>query len=276
MNDRQLKDKIRNIAKKKNVDFNTVFRLYMYDRFIERLAISKYKDNFIIKGGFYLSVLFGVENRATMDIDAAITNASFDVGNIKNMLEEIISIDINDNAILKLTSISSIRDIDEYGGYRVTIHIKIENIKEVIQIDIATGDPITPGAINYKYLPILADEVIYLWTYNIETVLAEKLETILSRAEANSRTRDYYDVYMICEMYLESINIIDLKEAVRKTFEKRKYNGNIIKTLKVIEKSEILLNRWQSYSTKYNYARDVSYMDVIQSLQTLIRIIDLL
>lgn len=275
MNDRQLKDKIRNIAKKKNVDFNTVFRLYMYDRFIERLAISKYKDNFIIKGGFYLSVLFGVENRATMDIDAAITNASFDVGNIKNMLEEIISIDINDNAILKLTSISSIRDIDEYGGYRVTIHIKIENIKEVIQIDIATGDPITPGAINYKYLPILADEVIYLWTYNIETVLAEKLETILSRAEANSRTRDYYDVYMICEMYLESINIIDLKEAVRKTFEKRKYNGNIIKTLKVIEKSEILLNRWQSYSTKYNYARDVSYMDVIQSLQTLIRIIDL-
>lgn len=275
MNDRQLKDKIRNIAKKKNVDFNTVFRLYMYDRFIERLAISKYKDNFIIKGGFYLSVLFGVENRATMDIDAAITNASFDEGNIKNMLEEIVSIDINDNAILKLTNISSIRDIDEYGGYRVTIHIKIENIKEVIQIDIATGDPITPGAINYKYLPILADEVIYLWTYNIETVLAEKLETILSRAEANSRTRDYYDVYMICEMYLESINIIDLKEAVRKTFEKRKYNGNIIKTLKVIEKSEILLNRWQSYSTKYNYARDVVYMDVIQSLQTLIRIIDL-
>lgn len=275
MNDRQLKDKIRNIAKKKNVDFNTVFRLYMYDRFIERLAISKYKDNFIIKGGFYLSVLFGVENRATMDIDAAITNASFDVGNIKNMLEEIISIDINDNAILKLTSISSIRDIDEYGGYRVTIHIKIENIKEVIQIDIATGDPIIPGAINYKYLPILEDEVIYLWTYNIETVLAEKLETILSRAEANSRTRDYYDVYMICEMYLESINIIDLKEAVRKTFEKRKYNGNIIKTLKVIEKSEILLNRWQSYSTKYNYAKDVVYMDVIQSLQTLIRIIDL-
>ena len=275
MNDRQLKDKIRNIAKKKNVDFNTVFRLYMYDRFIERLAISKYKDNFIIKGGFYLSVLFGVENRSTMDIDAAITNASFDEGNIKNMLEEIVSIDINDNVILKLTSISSIRDIDEYGGYRVTIHIKIENIKEVIQIDIATGDPITPGAINYKYLPILADEVIYLWTYNIETVLAEKLETILSRAEANSRTRDYYDVYMICEMYLESINIIDLKEAVRKTFEKRKYNGNIINTLKVIEESVILLNRWQSYSTKYNYARDVSYMDVIQSLQTLIRIIDL-
>ena len=275
MNDRQLKDKIRNIAKKKNVDFNTVFRLYMYDRFIERLAISKYKDNFIIKGGFYLSVLFGVENRATMDIDAAITNASFDEGNIKNMLEEIVSIDINDNVILKLTSISSIRDIDEYGGYRVTIHIKIENIKEVIQIDIATGDPITPGAINYKYLPILADEVIYLWTYNIETVLAEKLETILSRAEANSRTRDYYDVYMICEMYLESINIIDLKEAVRKTFEKRKYNGNIINTLKVIEESVILLNRWQSYSTKYNYAREVSYMDVIQSLQTLIRIIDL-
>ncbi len=275
MNDRQLKDKIRNIAKKKNVDFNTVFRLYMYDRFIERLAISKYKDNFIIKGGFYLSVLFGVENRSTMDIDAAITNAAFDVGNIKNMLEEIISIDINDKAILKLTSISSIRDIDEYGGYRVTIHIKIDNIKEVIQIDIATGDPITPGAINSKYLPILADEVIYLWTYNIETVLAEKLETILSRAEANSRTRDYYDVYMIYEMYLESINIIDLKEAVRKTFEKRKYNGNIIKTLKVIEKSEILLNRWQSYSTKYNYARDVVYMDVIQSLQTLIRIIDL-
>jgi hypothetical protein len=168
MNNMQIKDKIRNIANKKNVEFNTIFRLYMYDRFIERLAISKYKNNFILKGGFYLSTLFGVENRATMDIDTAITKATFSEENIRKMLEKIISIDINGSAILELANISTIRNEDEYGGYRAAIAIKLGNIKESFQIDIATGDPITPKAINYKYLPTLGDKHINLWAYNIE------------------------------------------------------------------------------------------------------------
>jgi len=246
----------------------------MYDRFIERLAISKYKDNFILKGGFYLSALFGVENRATMDIDTSMTNAAFNEENIKKMLEEIIAIDIYDDVVLELKSILNIRDEDEYGEYRVKIHVKLENIKELIQIDIATGDPITPKAINYEYLTTLEDKTINLWAYNIETILAEKMETILSKAEASSRTRDYYDVYLICKMYFENINQDNFIKAVEKTFQKRKYNGNVIVTLAKIKESEILKNRWKAYARKNNYAKDVSYEDVIDCLTILTKLIE--
>ncbi|MDD4035740.1 MAG: nucleotidyl transferase AbiEii/AbiGii toxin family protein [Bacilli bacterium] len=274
MNSMQVKDKVRNIANKKNVDFNNIFRLYMYDRFIERLSVSRYKDNFILKGGFYLSTLFGIENRTTMDIDVAITKATFSEENIRRMLKEIISIDINDNAILELVSILTIRDEEEYGGYRATINIKLENIKESFHIDIATGDPITPKAINYKYLPTLGGKHINLWVYNIETQLSEKLETILSRVETNNRTRDYYDIYLIYKMGFKNINQDHFRKAVEKTFEKRKYEGDIINTLTKIKDSEILRNRWESYSRTNHYAKDVQYEDVIECLEALVRVIE--
>ncbi len=273
MNSMQIKAKIKNIASKKNVDFNTVFRLYMYDRFIERLSLSKYKDNFILKGGFYLSSLFGIENRATMDIDTAVTKATFSEENIIKMVKEIISIDINDNAILKLVSTSLIRSEDQYGGYRLVISIKLENIKESFQIDIATGDPIIPGAITYKYMPVLGDRSINLWAYNIETVLAEKLETILNRAEANTRIRDYYDIYLIYKLNFEKVNQEHLRKAVTKTFEKRQYNGETAKTVLTIKQSMILKTRWEAYTKKYHYAKNISYEDVLTCLENIIKII---
>ena len=195
MNSMQLKDKLKNISKEKHVDFNTLLRLYMYDRFIERLSLSKYKDNFILKGGFYLSTLFGVENRTTMDIDTAFKNANFNERTIVEMLKEILSIEINDNAKLNYLGLSPIRNEAEYGGFRADIQIEIDNIKEKFHVDIATGDPITPKEINYKYKPILGDNYIKLWAYNIETVLAEKIETVLKRVELNGRMRDFYDIY---------------------------------------------------------------------------------
>ena len=166
MNSMQLKDKLRNISKEKNVDFNTLLRLYMYDRFIERLSISKYRDNFILKGGFYLSTLFGIENRTTMDIDAAFRNANFNEETIVKIIKKIVSIEINDNAKLSYLGISSIRDEDEYGGFRIDIQVELENVKEKFHIDIATGDPITPKEIRYKYKPILSENYINLWAYN--------------------------------------------------------------------------------------------------------------
>lgn len=197
MNSMQLKDKLKIISKDKNVDFNTLLRLYMYDRFIERLSISNYKDNFILKGGFYLTTLFGIENRTTMDIDTAFKNAKFNEETIIKMICDIISIKINDNVNFNFLGITSIRDEDEYGGFRVSIQVELENIKELFHIDIAIGDPITPKEIRYKYKPILGKKYIDLWAYNIETILAEKIETILSRAELNGRMRDFYDVYLI-------------------------------------------------------------------------------
>lgn len=273
MNSRQLKDKVRNLSKEKNVDFNTVFRLYIYDRFLERLAVSNYRDNFILKGGFYLSSLFGVENRATMDIDTSLKNTDFSKENINKMLEEIISININDNANLELASINTINDEDEYGGYRATILIKIENIRESFHLDIATGDTITPSAINYKYLPTLSDNHINLWAYNIETVLAEKLETTLIRGEANSRMRDFYDIYLIYKINFDKLSIEHLKLAIKETFENRNYNGNPKETFNTIKNSDILSDRWKLYSNKNQYARDITFAEIIKCLSLLIDVI---
>ena len=187
MNSMQLKDKLKNIVKEKNVDFNLLLRFYMYDRFLERLSKSRYKNNFILKGGFYLSTLFGVENRTTMDIDTAFRNANFDEETVIKMIKEIIAIRINDDAKLSYLGISPIRNEDEYGGFRIDILFEHETIKQKFHIDIATGDPITPKEIKYKYLPLLGNYYIDLFAYNMETVLAEKIETKLNRLELNSK-----------------------------------------------------------------------------------------
>lgn len=270
MNSMQIKDKIRNITKTKNIDFNVVLRLYMYDRFIERLAVSKYRDNFILKGGFYLSILFSVENRSTMDIDTTFRNGDFNENVIKTIIEEIIALDINDNANLKLTKILLIRDEDEYGGFRVELIVELDNMREKFHIDIATGDPITPQAIMYNYTSILGDKNISLWAYNIETVLAEKIETILSRVEANSRIRDYYDIYLIYTRDWENINKNHFRKALEKTFLKREYSGDINRTIEIIKGSKVLRSNWYDYSKKNDYASGIKYEDIMECLEIII------
>ena len=270
MNSMQLKDKLRNISKKRNVDFNTLLRLYMYDRFIERLSKSKYRDNFILKGGFYLSTLFGIENRTTMDIDVAFRNANFNEETIIKIMKEIVSIELDDSAKLSYLGILPIRDEDEYGGFRVDIQVGIENIKENFHIDIATGDPITPKEIIYKYKPVLINKNINLWAYNIETVLAEKIETILSRVELNGRMRDFYDVYLIYTKDWNNINKEHFRKAINKTFYKREYNGNPLETIEIIKNSELLRSRWKNYQIRFDYAKDIDFDDILNYMEKMI------
>ena len=267
MNSRSLKDKLKNISKEKNVDFNTLLRLYMYDRFIERLSKSKYRYNFILKGGFYLSTLFGVENRTTMDIDTAFRNANFNEETIVKMIKEIVSIKIDDNAKLKYLGISPIRDEDEYGGFRVNIEVELENVKEKFHVDIATGDPITPKEKKYKYLPLLGNDYIYLYAYNMETVLAEKIETILSRSELNGRMRDFYDVYLIYTRYWDKINIDNFRKAINKTFSKREYIGEPFITIDVIRDSDLIKSKWKIYQRKYEYAKDIDLDEILDCIE---------
>lgn len=271
MNSMQVKDKLRNIAVKRNLDFNTLLRLYMYDRFIERLAVSKYRDNFILKGGFYLSTLFGLESRSTKDIDTAIKDANFTKENVEKMIKSIIAIDINDGALISFIEIGNIREEDQYGGFRVILNVKVDTIRENFQIDIATGDPITPKPIVYKYCPILGNNYVNVWSYNIETVIAEKLETILRRAEANSRIRDYYDLYLIYTKGWNDVKIDDLRKAVDKTFEKRNYNGNIEEAIAILKDSEIIKNRWDSYKKKYEYANDIDYDEIMKCIEEIVK-----
>ncbi len=273
MNSMQVKDKLKNIAVKKNIEFNTLLRLYMYDRFIERLAVSKYRDNFILKGGFYLSTLFGLESRSTNDIDTAIKDTNFTKENVEEMIKSIISIDINDGALINFVKISNIHEEDQYGGFRVVLNVKVDTIRDTFQIDIETGDPITPKPIVYKYLPILGDRYINIWSYNIETVIAEKLETILRRAEANSRTRDYYDLYLIYTKGWNNVNFNDLHKAIDKTFKKRNYTGNIEETIAMLKDSEIIKNRWNSYKKKYEYAKNIDYDKIMQCIEEIVKAI---
>ena len=273
MNSMQVKDKLKNIAVKRNLDFNTLLRLYMYDRFIERLAVSKYRDNFILKGGFYLSTLFGLESRFTKDIDTAIKDANFTKENVEKMIKSIIAIDINDGALISFIEIGNIREEDQYGGFRAVLNVKVDTIRENFQIDIATGDPITPKPIVYKYHPILGDSFVNVWSYNIETVIAEKLETILRRAEANSRIRDYYDLYLIYTKGWNDVKINDLRKAIEKTFEKRNYTGNIEETVAILKDSEIIKNRWNLYKKKYEYANDIDYEEIMKCVEEIVKAI---
>ena len=268
-----VKDKLKNVSREKNVDFNSVMRFYMYDRFVERLSKSKYKDNFILKGGFYLSKLFGLDNRSTMDIDAAIRKAEFTEKNLIKMINEIINIDVGDNVKFKIEITEPIRDEDEYGGLRITINFMLENIKDKFHIDLATGDPIYPRPDNYKYESLMGDEIYKVWSYNLETVLAEKIETILSKLETSSRMKDYYDIYLIYKFKFDKIDKEKFRGAVEKTFKKREFDADLITYLNIVKESKVLKDKWISYSRKNSYARDVEFEDTLKCLEQFIDII---
>lgn len=268
-----VKDKLRNVSREKNVDFNSVMRFYMYDRFVERVSKSKYKDNFILKGGFYLSKLFGLDNRSTMDIDTAIRKTNLSLENVTKMITEIINIDVNDNVKFEIEKIEPIRDEDEYGGLRITINFMLENMRDSFHIDIATGDPIHPGPDNYKYESLIGNEIYKVWSYNLETILAEKIETILSKLEASSRMKDYYDIYLIHRFKFNKINKTKFRGAVEKTFEKREFNADLIASLNVVKDSKILRDKWTSYSRKNSYAINLEFDETIKCLEDFIEIL---
>lgn len=272
MNSQRIKDKLKNISKDKDINFNILLREYMYDRFLERLSVSKYKFNFILKGGYYLSMLFGLKNRSTMDIDAAIKDRKLTKENLIKIINEIIKIDISDGANFTIDEINKIREEDEYGGYRVSLTVRIDNMKESFHFDVATGDPITPSEINYKYKLLIEDKYINVLAYNLETVLAEKIETILTRAERGSRMKDYYDIYLIMNFRYDQINFLHLKEAMKNTFRRRGFDSNnILDQFKDIKESKILESKWKGFVRKKRIA-NVNYVDTINSIEKLISI----
>ncbi len=270
MNGKQLKDRLKNYANEKGVEFNAVLRLYMYERFIERLSKSRYKDNFIIKGGFYLSVLFGIENRTTMDIDTEFRNFDFTEINIINMITEIIHVELDDDSKLNYLGIQQIRDEDEYGGFRVDILVEIGNIKEKFHVDIATGDPIVPREISYTYKSIINQKDIEVWAYSIETVLSEKIETVLRRAEANGRMRDYYDIYLIYTRDWQFIDQNVFKRALETVFKKREFKKDPISVLDSIMDSNELMTRWKAYQRKYQYVKKVELSNIIKIISAML------
>ncbi|WP_291405738.1 nucleotidyl transferase AbiEii/AbiGii toxin family protein [Acidaminobacter sp.] len=267
-----LKAKIRNMARIKDMSAQVVLQNYMFERFLERLSKSEYQGNFIIKGGLLIAALVGIGNRATMDMDATIKNYPLNVDSLTKAIKEICSIPFEDDVSFTFYGIEPIRDDDEYGGYRVSIISEYDKIRTPMQIDITTGDVITPKEVLYLFKRIFGEGNIGVWAYNIETVLAEKVETILSRGELNTRPRDFYDVYILTKT--QKIEMSVFEEALRSTASHRQTTHifqNISNRLDEIRLSNTLRSRWMKYTKDYRYAKGITYEDVMESLSLMIR-----
>ena len=272
MTPEQIKGRLKNIAKAGNVNPNTLMKLFFYERFLERLSKSPYKDNFVLKGGFYLSTLFGFDRRTTVDVDVSFKNIRFEKDFVQTAIMEIASIDVEDGMQFTYLKTNPIRDEDEYGGFRIFLKVALGKMKDTIHLDIATGDPITPREIEYTYKPLLSEEPITVLSYNLETVLAEKLETILRLSDGNTRMKDFYDIYLIYQEGYKNLDMKKLKKAVDTTFQKRNYAYNTKLQLKDIQKSQKLAKQWAVYKNDVNhfYARDLKFDEVLIPLDSLI------
>ncbi|WP_456074766.1 nucleotidyl transferase AbiEii/AbiGii toxin family protein [Holdemanella biformis] len=219
----QIKGRIKNVAKQNGSDLITLLRIYMMERFLERITYSKYKDDFIVKGGILVTSMIGISMRSTMDIDTTIRNFDLTKEETTRIINEIKDISLDDHIEFILNDVSDIMDNMEYPGIRIHMDAKLENLIVPIKIDISTGDVITPREIRYEYSLLLEDKSIQLWSYNLETILAEKIQTILSRGLLNTRMRDFYDVTTLFDRYNDSINYNDLSLAFDKTCTKERH-----------------------------------------------------
>ena len=266
-----LKAIINNIAKENKVSAQSVLQTYMLERLLERISISKYKDNFILKGGMLISAMLGIDSRTTMDIDTTIKGFKLTEENIINIINEICNIKIDDGVTFEVQKIELIREDDDYGGYRITFKANyMESMPVIMKIDVTTGDKITYKEIKYCFDLMLEDRKIQIWSYNLETVIAEKFESIIKRGILGTRIRDYYDVYMLLNTQTKNINFNTLKDAIYSTAEHRNTINNIKDWSKIIEQldnSDIMKKQWERYKKDNFYAKEIKYEDLIESLK---------
>ena len=270
-----LKARVNNISNQLNISQNVIYNRFFYDAFLSRLAFSPFRDKLILKGGLYLSSVFGVELRSTMDIDFYCKNLSLKEDEIIKVIKEISDIDFGDQIVFKLLDINKIRDDDIYGGFQVTLLGKLDNIRCQFSIDVATGDPIIPSEHSYNYKCLVTGEVLPIKVYSLESVVAEKLETVLSKGIANSRSKDYYDLYILRNLHFQNIDKKILKEAYRKVCEYRRFNiskENALELLNAIKNNEQIIVRWRAYGKRVKYADGISLDDVITSLKEWIEV----
>ena len=268
----QIKGRIKSVAKQNNADARTLMRIYMMERFLERLAQSEYRDNFIIKGGILVTAMIGVVHRSTMDIDTSMKNLNLSAEDALRVVNQVKDIDLDDGVSFEVKDVSNIMDEMEYPGIRVTMNANVGRLITPLKIDISTGDVITPRAIEFNYDLLLEDRSISLWSYNLETILAEKLQTVLARGILNTRMRDFYDIRMLLDTYEDKVNKAVLKDAFAATCKKRgtdHLQEQAEEIIKIIEADEQLQVLWRAYEKKYSYAADIDYASVISGVRKL-------
>lgn len=265
-NARSLMDKANNLAKQCDITTNEVLQNYMFERILERLSVSKYKKNFILKGGLLLSSIMGIDTRTTMDMDTCIKGINLTDEELYEVLNEILSIDVNDGVKFVIRHSEPIREEDDYGGLKYNLIAQFDNLRVNLSIDIATGDLITPREIEYDYKMMFEDRNLKIMTYNIETIIAEKFQTVISRGVLNSRMKDYYDLYYLItnKKYLKEY----LKMAIEKTFNKRETEiESIDKVISEIEKSDFTKDLWEAYRNKHKYAKEIEFTAIIEKIK---------
>lgn len=271
---RQLKDLIRNLSKKKSADAQILMRNYMMERFLERISLSKYKDKFILKGGMLVAAMVGLDARATMDLDATIKGANVSLTDVETIISNIIAIPIDDGVSFRIKRISEIMEEADYPGVRVSMETKFDGVVTPLKIDISTGNVITPREIRYRFNLMLEDRTIEVWAYNLETVLAEKLETVISRNVTNTRMRDFYDIYILQKLYGEQLSKDVLWDALVATAKKRGTLEqieveDINEVFDEIQSSPVMENLWKAYQRNNSYADDLSWHTVMDAVRIL-------
>jgi Domain of unknown function (DUF1814). len=270
----QLKGIIKNMTAKTGIKANALLQNYMLERLLERISVSEYKWKFILKGGMLISAVVGLDSRTTMDMDATIKGIDFSKESLLSILEQIISIPVQDDVRFNLKGVEEIREESEYGGYRISLDATYETIVVPLKIDISTGDMITPKEVLYSFELLFEDRKIEILAYNLETVLAEKFETIISRGILNTRARDFYDVYILTTLQEKNINKTDFKNAFASTAAKRESLGKIDNSLSILEEikeDKALQDIWKAYAKKFEYAGDIPFKDTIAALRKLFK-----
>ena len=267
---KQLKDLIRNLSKEVGIEAHVLIRKYMMERFLERVSSSKYNGSFILKGGMLVAAFVGVEARATMDIDTTIKGIPVTIIDMERTITEISNIDLDDNVKFRIKKVSEIMDEAEYSGIRFSMDAVLDGAVIPLKIDISTGDVITPREIAYSYKLMFEDRTIPIMTYPIETVLAEKLETVISRSITNTRMRDFYDIHILLKS--QNINADILALALERTAKKRgKFSllENAESVLKIVKSDEDMKRLWNIYQKKFKYAGEYTWNEVIHSVREL-------
>lgn len=271
-----LKAKASNLSKKTNIPNKYLIQNFMFEALLKRISKSKYKDKFIIKGGLLLSSIFGVNLRSTMDLDTTIKGLPLDKETITKVINEIISIDINDNVKLDIENIKDIREEELYSGFEVNLKAEFDGLNTNLMIDITTGDVITYKEVEFKYSTLFDNETINIMTYNYETIIAEKFESIISRNIDNTRMKDYYDLYMFVNLKWNDINKNTLRKAIVNTSKARDtldYIDNASKYIELISDDSKLKSLWNSYRNNYEYAKDIEFVDTINAIKEIDKLI---
>lgn len=271
-----LKAKASNLAKQTNIPNKYIIQNFMFEALLKRISNSNYKDKFIIKGGLLLSSIFGVNLRSTMDLDTTIKGLPLNKSTITKVITEIINIDLKDNITFEIENIKDIREEDLYSGYNVNLKADFDGLKTNLMIDITTGDIITYKEVEFKYNTLFDNDTINIMTYNYETIIAEKFESIISRNIDNTRMKDYYDLYMFVNLKWNDINKETLRQAIintSKSREKLDYINNASKYIELISDDSRLKSLWNSYQNNYEYAKDIEFVDTINAIKVISEIV---